>query len=106
MILKILHYSGGKKKVQFKCGSDGNDYVWVMGDHKNDKSVEQIMEEEAIAKSLKDAEKEMETWRINEEKELAKRMEEEQKKIEEEKKSEMRYNTMDSLYLLIILPDV
>ena len=42
--------------MEFVTGSDGNEWVWVMGEHKDDKTIEQILEEEAQAKALLEAE--------------------------------------------------
>lgn len=42
-----------KKTVNFLQGSDGEPWVWVMGEHPNDKSIEQILEEEAREKARK-----------------------------------------------------
>lgn len=44
-------------------GMDGNDWVWVMGEHKDDKSVEEILEEEAQRKALEQAQREAEELR-------------------------------------------
>ena len=52
-----------KKKVDFATGSDGNEWVWVMGEHRDDKTIEQILEEEAHAKALVAAEREAEELR-------------------------------------------
>lgn len=75
----------GKKHVGFKKGKDGNDWVWVMGEHKDDKTIEQILEEEAHAKALQEAEKEAMQLREEEEKKLLWQREAEQKRIEREK---------------------
>lgn len=40
-------------------GDDGNVWVWVMGDHPNDLSIETIIEEETKANAKKLAEKEV-----------------------------------------------
>lgn len=53
----------GGKKVDFLLGADGSEWVWVMGEHKDDKSVEQILEEEAQLKAKIQAEKEAEELR-------------------------------------------
>ena len=53
----------GSKKVDFLKGDDGNEWVWVMGEHKNDKSIEEILEEEAQRKALEQAEIEAEELR-------------------------------------------
>lgn len=47
------------KKVDFIVGSDGNEWVWVMGEHPDDKSIEQILEEEAELKAIEQAEREI-----------------------------------------------
>jgi len=39
-------------------GADENPWVWVMGEHENDKSIEEILEEEVRAKAREKAEKE------------------------------------------------
>jgi hypothetical protein len=44
--------------VDFLTGADGCEWVWVMGEHKNDISVEEILEREAQQKALAAAEKE------------------------------------------------
>ncbi|XP_065333363.1 SH2 domain-containing protein 4A-like isoform X2 [Cloeon dipterum] len=59
-----------KKKVQFKTGNDGEPWVWVMGEHENDKSIEQILEEEAREKAILQAKKEAEELRKTLETEL------------------------------------
>lgn len=53
----------GKKSVSFLKGCDGEPWVWVMGEHKNDKTIEEILKEEAIEKARKIAEKEAEELR-------------------------------------------
>ncbi|KAF7274518.1 hypothetical protein GWI33_012830, partial [Rhynchophorus ferrugineus] len=55
--------SNKKKNVNFLSGSDGEPWVWVMGEHKDDKSIEDILKEEAIEKARKQAEKEAEQLR-------------------------------------------
>ncbi|RZC32393.1 SH2 domain containing protein [Asbolus verrucosus] len=52
-----------KKIVTFLKGEDGEPWVWVMGDHPDDKSIEEILKEEAIEKARKIAEKEAEELR-------------------------------------------
>lgn len=51
------------KHVSFREGSDGEPWVWVMGEHKDDKSIEQILRNEAIEKARELAEKETEELR-------------------------------------------
>lgn len=48
----------GAKKVDFLKGRDGSEWVWVMGEHKDDLSIEQILEREAQRKALFQAEEE------------------------------------------------
>lgn len=52
-----------KKSVSFLKGMDGEPWVWVMGEHKNDKTIEQILKEEAIEKARKLAEEEAQELR-------------------------------------------
>ena len=44
-------------------GSDDNDWVWVMGDHNDDQSIEEILDEEERRKALQLAEMETEELR-------------------------------------------
>lgn len=46
------------KAVTFLIGSDSNPWVWVMGEHPNDKSIDDILEEEAVKIAREKAEKE------------------------------------------------
>lgn len=75
----------GKKHVDFMKGKDGNDWVWVMGEHKNDKTIEQILEEEAQAKAIQEAEREARLLREEEERKLLQQQEAERLRIEKEK---------------------
>lgn len=59
----IIRPSNKKKKVSFLKGIDGEPWVWVMGEHKDDKTIEEILKEEAIEKARKIAEKEAEELR-------------------------------------------
>lgn len=52
-----------KKSVSFLQGIDNEPWVWVMGEHKDDKSIEEIIKEEAIEKAREIAEKEAEQLR-------------------------------------------
>ncbi|KAL5018238.1 hypothetical protein ScPMuIL_003960 [Solemya velum] len=72
----------GQKQVGFLKGKDGKDWVWVMGDHKNDKSIEQILEEDAKAKAMKEAELEAQEKEEREEEEFRRKLAEENKKLE------------------------
>lgn len=60
-----------KKTVTFLKGIDGEPWVWVMGEHKNDKSIEEILKEEAIEQARKIAEKEAEELRKHVEAQLS-----------------------------------
>lgn len=59
-----------RKTVTFLKGTDGEPWVWVMGEHENDKTIEQILKEEAMEKARKLAEKEAEEMRKHVEAEL------------------------------------
>lgn len=58
------------KSVSFLKGIDGEPWVWVMGEHEDDKSIEEILKEEAIEKARKIAEKEAEELRKQVEQQL------------------------------------
>ncbi|XP_033754075.1 SH2 domain-containing protein 4B-like isoform X2 [Pecten maximus] len=77
---------GRKGFVKFLEGSDGHEWVWVMGDHSNDRRIEDILEEEAKTDALRKAELEMEKLRQYEEKDLKERLELEQQDVEAAKK--------------------
>lgn len=47
-----------KKVVDFLTGSNGEPWVWVMGEHENDESIDDILKGEAIEKARNLAEKE------------------------------------------------
>ncbi|XP_048764324.1 SH2 domain-containing protein 4B-like isoform X2 [Ostrea edulis] len=76
----------GRKTVDFLLGRDGHEWVWVMGDHRNDKSVEEMIELEMHEKALKEAEREIEEIRRREEAEISKRLEMEKYRLETEQK--------------------
>lgn len=42
-----------KKSVNFMMGTDGEPWVWIMGEHPDDKTIEQILEEEDREKAKK-----------------------------------------------------
>jgi SH2 domain-containing protein 4A len=52
-----------KKQVGFLMGSDGEPWVWVMGEHPDDQSIEEILEQEAREKVRRQAEREAEQLR-------------------------------------------
>ncbi|KAK3092097.1 hypothetical protein FSP39_025151 [Pinctada imbricata] len=81
-----LNHKKCNKNVGFLSGTDGKEWVWVMGEHKNDMTIEQILETEALRKAEQEAENELEELRKREEVDLKKKMVEEQHKIEEEQK--------------------
>ncbi|XP_033113904.1 SH2 domain-containing protein 4B-like [Anneissia japonica] len=70
------------KKIDFLLAKDGNPWVWVMGEHKNDKTIEEILQEESFETARKEAHKEAELKRL---KEIAER-----KKIEEEERRKQK----------------
>lgn len=95
---RIIKSKPGKKTVNFLTGNDGNEWVWVMGEHKNDKSIEQILEEEAQAKALLEAEREAEELRKKEEAEMRRKIEEERRRHIEEMEKEKRRQEEAALY--------
>lgn len=58
------------RSVQFLLGEDGEPWVWVMGEHESDKSIEQILAEEAQQKAIQLAEQEAQELRKSVEAEL------------------------------------
>jgi SH2 domain-containing protein 4A len=50
--------------VDFLMGSDGEPWVWVMGEHPNDLGIDEILEQEAREKARRQAEKEAEQLRL------------------------------------------
>ena len=60
MMLEFLCASGKKGNVSFKLDKDRQPWTWVMGEHKDDKSIDQILEEEEQEKARVLAQKEAE----------------------------------------------
>jgi SH2 domain-containing protein 4A len=75
-----------RPKVGFLHGADGQPWTWVMGEHPTDKTIEQILEEEAQEGARRQAEKEAELLRRQQEEELQ-RLKEMQIKLDSETKS-------------------
>ncbi|XP_052235477.1 SH2 domain-containing protein 4A-like [Dreissena polymorpha] len=88
----------GGKKVDFLLGRDGNEWVWVMGEHENDRSIDQILEEEAQRKAAEQARREAELLRLKEEAEIKQKMEEERQRLEKEREAEIRRLEEEALY--------
>ncbi|XP_038222538.1 SH2 domain-containing protein 4B-like [Zerene cesonia] len=63
-------FTNGKKQVQFLKGEDGEPWVWVMGEHPDDQSIESILAEEARQRALAQAREEAHQLRKSVEKEL------------------------------------
>ncbi|XP_044738188.1 SH2 domain-containing protein 4A-like isoform X2 [Chrysoperla carnea] len=59
-----------KKNVSFLMGIDNEPWTWVMGEHPDDKKIEEILEEEARELARQQAEKEAEELRKTVEKQL------------------------------------
>ncbi|KAL4714845.1 hypothetical protein ACJJTC_012517 [Scirpophaga incertulas] len=59
-----------KKQVQFMKGEDGEPWVWVMGEHPDDKSIESILAEETRQRAVEQARAEAHQLRKSVEKEL------------------------------------
>lgn len=45
--------------VDFLLGKNGREWVWVMGEHKNDKSIDEMIELEIQESALKETEREI-----------------------------------------------
>jgi len=54
----------GKKNVQWMLDINGEPWTWIMGEHKDDKTIEQIIEEEAREAARVQAEHETEQLRF------------------------------------------
>ncbi|XP_050390547.2 SH2 domain-containing protein 4B isoform X1 [Patella vulgata] len=81
------------KTVKFLTGKDNREWVWVMGEHPNDQSIEHILQKEAQEKAVQQADKEAEELRKKEELELRRQYEEEKRRLEKhkaEKEAEIR----------------
>jgi len=70
------------KQVDFLMGSDGEPWVWVMGEHPDDLSIEVILEQEAKEIARRQAEMEAEQLRKSVEAELTELLDFNQKQIE------------------------
>lgn len=75
-------HNSNKKQVDFLLGSDGEPWVWVMGEHPDDPSIEEILEKEARETARRQAEKEAEQLRISVEAELTELLDLNQKQIQ------------------------
>ncbi|XP_060071775.1 SH2 domain-containing protein 4B-like isoform X2 [Ylistrum balloti] len=73
---------GKKGFVKFLEGSDGQEWVWVMGEHQGDRRIEDILEEEAKNEAFRKAELEMDKLRQQEEMDLKQRLEQEEREVE------------------------
>lgn len=60
-----------KRSVQFLQGADGEPWVWVMGEHSNDRTIEQILDEESKQRARELAEIETKELRKTYEAELS-----------------------------------
>ncbi|KAK7112647.1 hypothetical protein V1264_012072 [Littorina saxatilis] len=74
----------GAKKVNFRTGQDGCEWVWVMGEHNSDLTIEEILEQEAQRKAQAQAETEALELREKEELQLKKKIEEEKQRMHQQ----------------------
>lgn len=56
----ICSGAAGGRKVGFRNGEDGEPWTWVMGEHPKDKTIDQMLEEEAQRQAMNLAEHEAE----------------------------------------------
>ncbi|XP_014282797.1 SH2 domain-containing protein 4B isoform X2 [Halyomorpha halys] len=88
-----------KRKVDFLIGEDGEPWTWVMGEHPNDKSIEQILEEEAREAARKLAEKETQSLRLSVvEAELTELLELNKKQLEEIETRKQMLDSAEDIY--------
>lgn len=77
----------GRKNINWKLGNDGDIWVWVMGEHRNDIPYEVLLEEARQKEARRLAEEELKAQRAQQEEEerrLQKEEEAKQKKLREE----------------------
>ncbi|KAL1123284.1 hypothetical protein AAG570_002370 [Ranatra chinensis] len=91
-------------------GADGEPWVWVMGEHEDDKTIEQILEDEAREAARLQAQKETLQIRISVEAEWDKYLEENRKNIEkmeigQSSQPEDIYCSADELKQMVALPN-
>ena len=63
--IEFVYGVAGGKCVGFQAGCDGQPWVWVMGEHKDDRSIEEIIEAEQQSRASKMAEEEAELLRYS-----------------------------------------
>ncbi|KAG8295569.1 SH2 domain-containing protein 4B-like isoform X2 [Homalodisca vitripennis] len=78
---KITDSKTSRKHVQFMLDAEGDPWTWVMGEHPDDKSIEQILEEEAREAARLLAEKEAQQLRLSVEAELTELLDINQKQL-------------------------
>ncbi|XP_070544779.1 SH2 domain-containing protein 4B-like [Ptychodera flava] len=74
-----------KKRVQIALGTDGEPWTWVMGDHKDDKSYDQLIDEVQLERARKLAAAEEAEQRAKEEQERLRRQREAEQRLERER---------------------
>lgn len=95
-LFKRLPSNKDSKNVDFLLGEDGEPWVWVMGEHPDDKSIDEILEEEAREAARKLAEKEAQSLRLSVvEAELTELLELNRRQIEEIESAKQRLEPED-----------
>ncbi|CAB0001140.1 unnamed protein product, partial [Nesidiocoris tenuis] len=84
-----------KKRVEFLMDIRGEPWTWVMGEHSDDKSIEEIMEQEAREAARRLAEKEAQSLRKTMEAELTELLELNKKQREEIEVAEQKLDAED-----------
>uniref|UniRef100_A0A915L2J1 Uncharacterized protein n=1 Tax=Romanomermis culicivorax TaxID=13658 RepID=A0A915L2J1_ROMCU len=84
-----------RRNIGWLLGADGNPWVWVMGEHAQDKSIEEILDFETQEKAMRLAEEETEMLRAKEEEELKEKLRQEQLEIEQERDLQKMLRTSD-----------
>ncbi|KAK9505639.1 hypothetical protein O3M35_009642 [Rhynocoris fuscipes] len=84
-----------QKHVDFLLDAEGEPWTWVMGEHKDDKSIEQILEEEAREAARILAEKEAHNLRLSMEAELTELLALNKKQRDEIELAEQKLETED-----------
>ncbi|XP_070395243.1 SH2 domain-containing protein 4A-like isoform X2 [Dermacentor albipictus] len=81
----------GSKRVDFLLGSDGKPWTWVMGEHPEDSSIEEILEKETKEKARIQAAQETLQFRNQEEQTQKQQWQEQQQQKQDQQQQELQW---------------